>query len=207
MNKKALILVDLQNDFFPGGTLGVPKADEIFPLANDIQNYFELIVATKDWHPLNHGSFASNHPGHKLYDVVDLKGISQVLWPNHCVQKTKGAEFNSKLKTDKIQQVFYKGTDPDYDSYSTFFDNAHIKQTGMEKYLKDQGIKDVYIMGLATDYCVFYSVLDAIKLGFNTYVILDGCYGINKAPGDVDRAIESMKKAGAVITDSKNLMH
>jgi len=205
MGKTALILVDLQNDFFPGGALGVPGANSIFPLANDIQDQFDLIVATKDWHPQNHGSFASNHPGHAVYEVIKLKDVPQVLWPDHCVQNTSGAEFHPSLKTQKINKVFFKGTNPDYDSYSTFFDNAHIKKTGLEQYLRDQGVTDVYIMGLATDYCVLFSALDATKLGFNTFVITDACYGINKSPGDIDRALESMKEAGAKLIDSTNI--
>lgn len=205
MSKSALILVDLQNDFFPGGALGVPDADGIFPLANNIQTHFDLILATKDWHPQNHGSFASNHPGKKVYDEIQLKGIPQILWPDHCVQNSKGAEFHPNLQTEKIKKVFLKGTDPDYDSYSTFFDNAHIKNTGLEQYLKEQEVADVYIMGLATDYCVLFSVLDSQELGFKTFVIVDGCFGINKSPGDVDRALEKMKNKGAKLIFSKDL--
>jgi len=201
--KSALILVDLQNDFFPGGALGVPGAEAIFPLANAIQKQFELIIATKDWHPKNHGSFASNHPGCHPFEVVELKGISQVLWPDHCVQKTKGAEFHSKLQTHKIRHVIYKGTDPGLDSYSAFFDNAHRKSTELHQTLQENTVNTVYIMGLATDYCVQYSVLDALTLGYKTFVILDGCFGINKNPGDVEQALENMKTAGAILLNSQ----
>lgn len=199
----ALILVDLQNDFFPGGALGVPGAEAIFPLANTIQEHFDTVVATKDWHPKNHGSFASNHPGHAIFDIVDLDGIPQVLWPDHCVQGSLGAEFHPKLQTERINKIVLKGTDPSIDSYSTFFDNAHRKSTELYPYLLERHIENVYLLGLATDYCVLYSVLDAVKLGYNCYVIIDGCFGINKDPKDVDTAIEAMKKAGAHIIDSQ----
>lgn len=198
-NQTALILVDLQNDFFPGGALGVPGAEGLFPLANDIQDRFKQIVATKDWHPKNHGSFASNHPGCHPYEVVELNGIMQVLWPDHCVQNTQGAEFHPGLQTAKINKIIHKGTDPGLDSYSTFYDNAHRKSTELHAYLQENNITTVYIMGLATDYCVQYSVLDAIILGYKTHVILEGCFGINKTPDDVEKAISNMQEAGAIL--------
>lgn len=201
----ALILVDLQNDFFPGGSLGVPFADKIFPLANDIQDYFSLIVATKDWHPENHGSFVSNHPDHQLHDIVELNGVLQILWPPHCIQGSKGAEFHPTLRQDKIHKVIHKGTDPKIDSYSTFFDNAHLKHTGLDAFLKEHHIKNVFIMGLATDYCVLYSVLDAIKLGFNTYVIVDGSFGINAKEGDVERSLKKMQEMNAILLTSEEI--
>lgn len=204
--KDALILVDLQNDFFPGGSLGVPGAHAIFPLANTLQTHFDTVIATKDWHPKNHGSFASNHPGHKLYDIVDLDGIPQVLWPDHCVQGSSGSEFHPELQTERIKKVIYKGTDPSIDSYSTFFDNAHRKSTDLDPYLSDYEIENIYLMGLATDYCVLYSALDAVKLGYNCYVIIDGCFGINKNPGDIEKAIDLMKQAGAHIIDSQTIL-
>jgi nicotinamidase/pyrazinamidase len=202
---RALILVDLQNDFFPGGALPVREAHAIFPLANEIQDHFHLIIASKDWHPSNHGSFASNHPCHKTHEIVDLNGLPQILWPDHCVQNTLGSEFHPKLRTDKIHKIFYKGTDPTIDSYSTFFDNAHRKTTGLGDYLREQEIQEVYIMGLATDYCVLYSVLDARKLGFKTYVIQDGCFGIEEKPGDIEKAFQEMKNSGATIIKSEEL--
>jgi nicotinamidase/pyrazinamidase len=202
-NNDALILVDLQNDFFPGGALGVPGANAIFPLANTIQDHFDIVIATKDWHPKNHGSFANNHPGCHPYEIVELNDLPQVLWPAHCIQETKGSQFHPKLKTKKITKIIHKGTDARLDSYSTFFDNAHQKQTELHQYLQEKEVKDLYIMGLATDYCVQFSVLDAIALGYRTHVILDGCFGINKKPGDIDKAIENMKAAGAIIVDSQ----
>jgi nicotinamidase/pyrazinamidase len=198
----ALVLVDLQNDFLPGGALAVPHGDEVIPLANELQQRFELVLATKDWHPRDHGSFAANHPGKKPGDRIMLDGIEQILWPVHCVQNTHGAEFASSFDTSRIAHVFHKGTERNIDSYSTFFDNAHRRHTGLAHYLEKRGIKDVYLMGLALDYCVKYSTLDARHLGFNTYVIVDGCRGIDLEPGDVTRALDEMQDAGAVLLQS-----
>ena len=201
----ALILVDLQNDFLPGGALGVPHGDEVIPLADRLQQIFNLVVATKDWHPLDHGSFAANHPGKKPGDRIMLDGIEQILWPVHCVQDTHGAAFAPFFDTSRIAHVFHKGTERNIDSYSTFFDNAHRRHTGLAHYLEKHGIKDIYLMGLALDYCVKYSTLDARQLGLNTYVIVDGCRGIELKPGDIDRALEEMKDAGAILLKSSNL--
>jgi nicotinamidase/pyrazinamidase len=201
----ALILVDLQNDFLPDGALAVPHGDEVIPIANDLQRQFELVVATKDWHPRNHGSFAANHPGKNPGDRIILDGIEQILWPVHCVQYTHGADFNPSFDTSRIAHIFHKGTDPMIDSYSTFFDNAHRRHTGLAHYLERCGIKNVYLMGLALDYCVKYSILDARELGLKTYVIVDGCRGIDLKPGDVSRALDEMKRAGAILLKSSNL--
>ena len=202
---KALIIVDLQNDFLPGGALPVPHGDEAIPLANELQPRFDLVVATKDWHPRNHGSFAANHPGKKPGDRVTLDGIEQILWPAHCVQNTHGAEFASSFDTSRITHVFHKGIERNIDSYSTFFDNAHRRHTGLADYLKKRSIKDIYLLGLALDYCVKYSALDARHLGLNTHVILDGCRGIELESGDIDQALEEMKRAGAVLLKSSDL--
>jgi nicotinamidase/pyrazinamidase len=201
----ALILVDLQNDFLPGGALPVPHGDEVIPLANELQQNFELVLATKDWHPADHGSFATKHPGKKPGDRVILDGIEQILWPVHCVQNTHGAEFAKAFDTSRVAHVFHKGTDPLIDSYSTFFDNAHRRHTGLAHYLEKRGIKDIYLMGLAVDYCVKYSALDARHLSLNTHVILDGCRGIGLERGDIDRALQEMKRAGAVLLKSSEL--
>ncbi len=201
----ALIIVDLQNDFLPGGALPVPHGDEVIPLANELQKHFGLVVATQDWHPPDHGSFAENHPGKKPGDRIILDGIEQILWPVHCVQKTRGAEFAPSFDTSRIAHVFHKGIDPLIDSYSTFFDNAHRRHTGLAHYLEKRRIKDIYLMGLALDYCVKYSALDARQLGLNTHVILDGCRGIELARGDIGRAIDEMKRAGAVLLKSSEL--
>jgi nicotinamidase/pyrazinamidase len=201
----ALIVVDLQNDFLPGGALPVAHGDEVIPLANEVQWRFELVVATQDWHPPNHGSFAASHPGKKSGDRIMLDGIEQILWPVHCVQNTHGAEFAAAFDTSRIAQVFHKGVERNIDSYSTFFDNAHRRHTGLADYLKKRSVKDIYLMGLALDYCVKYSVLDARQLGLNTHVILDGCRGIELERGDIDRALDEMKRAGAALLTSSEL--
>lgn len=206
MATKALILVDLQQDFMPGGALAVKDGDLVIPVVNQLLNGpFEAIIATKDWHPKDHGSFSQTHnkaPG----EVIDLDGLEQILWPVHCVENTPGAEFPPGFDVSKVDRVFYKGTEKNLDSYSTFFDNGKRKSTGLDKYLKEKGIKSVYIAGLATDYCVKYSVLDALKLGFNTYVVIDACRGINLHPDDTLRAIEEMIKYGAHIIPSEKIL-
>jgi len=201
----ALIIVDLQNDFLPEGALPVPHGDEVIPLANELQSHFELIVATQDWHPADHGSFAANHPGKKPGDRIMLDGIEQILWPVHCVQNTPGAQFTASLDTKRIGRIFQKGTDPKIDSYSTFFDNAHRRSTGLGDYLKERSVTDVYLVGLALDYCVKYSALDARQLGLNAHVIVDACRGIALDPGDLDRALDEMKRAGATLLESRSL--
>ena len=200
-----LIIVDLQNDFLPDGALPVPHGEEVIPLANQLQSHFELVVATQDWHPADHGSFAANHPGKKPGDRIMLDGIEQILWPVHCVQNTPGAQFTASLDTKRIGRVFQKGTDPKIDSYSTFFDNAHRRSTGLGDYLKERSITDVYLVGLALDYCVKYSALDARQLGFNAHVIVDACRGIALNPGDLERALNEMKRAGATLLESRSL--
>jgi nicotinamidase/pyrazinamidase len=202
---KALIIVDLQNDFLSGGALPVPHGDEVIPVANELQSYFDVVVATKDWHPPNHGSFAANHKGKKPGDRIILDGIEQILWPVHCVQNTHGARFAPAFDTSRVAHVFQKGIDPLIDSYSTFFDNAHRRHTGLAHYLEERSIKDIYLLGLALDYCVKYSALDARQLGLKTHVILDGCRGIDLKPGDVDRALDEMKHARARILKSCDL--
>ena len=201
----ALILVDLQNDFLPGGALAVPHGDEVIPIANQLQERFELVLATQDWHPTYHGSFAASHPGKKPGDRIILDGVEQILWPVHCVQNTPGAEFAASFDTSRIARVFHKGTEPNIDSYSTFFDNAHRRHTGLAHYLEKHGIKELYLMGLALDYCVKYSTLDARHLGLNTFVIVDGCRGIELEAGDIARALEEMKHAGAVLVKSTDI--
>jgi len=201
----ALIIVDLQNDFLPGGALAVPHGNEVIPLANELQQRFELVLATQDWHPPNHGSFAANHRGKKPGDRIMLDGIEQILWPVHCVQNTNGAEFAPSFDTSRIAHIFHKGIDPKIDSYSTFFDNAHRRETGLADYLKKRAINEIYLMGLALDYCVKYSTLDARQLGLNTYVIVDGCRGIELEAGDIERAIDEMKRVGAVLLQSSEL--
>jgi nicotinamidase/pyrazinamidase len=195
----ALILVDIQNDFVPGGVLAVPEGDRIVPIVNRLQDRFELIVATQDWHPADHGSFAANHIGKNPGDVIELNGLPQILWPVHCVQGSKGAEFAPGLHRERWDRVFVKGADAGVDSYSGFFDNGHRQATGLGDYLREKGVTDVYVAGLATDYCVKFTALDALELGFRTHLIEDACRGVNLHPGDVQKAIEEMKTAGVQI--------
>jgi nicotinamidase/pyrazinamidase len=202
---RALILVDLQNDFLPSGALGVREGDAVIPVANRVQDAFELVVASKDWHPRDHGSFASNHPGKTVGEVIDLHGLSQILWPVHCVQGTPGAEFVAGLKTDRIERVFFKGTDADIDSYSAMFDNGHRKSTGLSEYLRERGVRDVYLLGLATDYCVKFTSLDARRRGFDVHVIEDGCRGVELKPGDSAAALEEIRRAGGHVIRSETL--
>jgi len=197
-----LILVDLQNDFLPGGALAVPDGDDVIPIANQLQKHFPLIVATQDWHPPNHGSFAINHPGRKVFEQIELNGLPQTLWPVHCVQGTSGAELAAELHREKIGRVFPKGTDPSIDSYSGLFDNGHRKSTVLGEWLKAKGVTDVFVCGLATDYCVKFTALDAAEAGFKTHLIEDACRGVNLGPDDVKRAIEEMQRAGIAITKS-----
>ncbi len=203
---KALLLVDLQNDFFPGGALAVKNGDAILPLINEIVHYpFPLKIATKDWHPADHGSFVNNHEGKKAGDVINLGGLEQILWPAHCIQGTQGSEFAPGWDTTKIDKVVYKGTDPLIDSYSSFYDNGHRKSTGLENYLRDKGVNAVFIAGLATDYCVKYTALDAIQLGFRCTVIVDACKGVNLHPEDSTRALEKLRQAGVILLSVKDL--
>ncbi len=201
---KALLIVDVQNDFLPGGALAIPEGDKIIDQINEIQPHFPLIVATKDCHPPNHISFASTHQK-KPGESIAVKEGKQELWPDHCIQGTFGSEFSSKLEIGRIKKIFFKGIDPTIDSYSAFFDNVHSRSTGLGEYLKEQGVDSIYIAGLATDYCVKYSVLDALHLGFQAHVILDCCCGINLHPNDIEKALETMKKAGATFILSTQL--
>src|SRR5437016_6301491 len=187
---RALILVDIQNDFLPGGALAVTDGDAVVPVANELQTVFALVVATQDWHPANHGSFAASHPGKKVFEQIDLNGLPQTLWPTHCVQGTAGAELAAGLQRDRIGRVFTKGTDPAIDSYSGFFDNGHRKATGLGDWLKTKSVTDVFVCGLATDYCVKFTALDAVSLGFKTHLVEDASRGVNLRPNDVKNAIE-----------------
>jgi len=204
--KRALIMVDVQNDFMPGGALPAVHGDEVVPVLNALQPRFELVVATQDWHPPNHGSFASNHPGHKPGEVVDLNGLPQILWPDHCVQHSHGAEFHRDLDRSRIDRIVAKGTDPAIDSYSTFFDNGRRKSTGLEDYLREHGITDVYLGGLATDYCVLWSARDAVSLGFRTHVVADACRGVELQPGDIERAFEEMRSLGVNVLPASRVV-
>ncbi len=197
---KALILVDIQNDFLPGGALAVPHGDEVVPVANRLMPQYDLVVATHDWHPADHQSFASQHPGLSIGDATNVNGIDQVLWPDHCMQGTPGAEFAAGLNTDGIDHVVAKGTDRWIDSYSGFFDNDHRKATGLDEFLKERGVTEVDIMGLATDYCVKSTALDAVELGFRTRVIAEGVRGVELTPGDCQSAIQEMQQRGVTVS-------
>lgn len=202
---RALILVDLQNDFVPGGALAVAGGDAVIEVANRLMPRFDFVVATQDWHPVGHQSFATSHPGHEVGEVVDLHGLPQVLWPPHCVQGTHGAEFVSTLNTASIDHVVRKGTDPTIDSYSGFFDNGHRKKTEMTAVLRDAGVDEVWVMGLATDYCVKFTALDAVQEGFRTVLIADGCRAVNLSPTDGAAAIQELRGAGVNITESTDV--
>lgn len=200
-----LLLVDLQNDFLSGGALAVPNGDEVIPVANKLINSgkFDLIVASQDWHPADHGSFASNQNA-EPFTMGELAGMPQVLWPNHCVQESYGARFSYSLKSKKVNTIFRKGMDPTVDSYSAFFDNGHKNPTGLGRFLDMPDLK-LYCMGLATDFCLKYTVLDAIGLGFKTFVIEDGCRAVNMNAGDDEKAIAEMRNAGISIITSEDI--
>lgn len=198
-------MVDLQNDFLPGGALAVRGGNEMIPIANAVQGCFDIVAATADWHPPGHGSFASAHPGGRVGELIELAGLPQMLWPDHCVQGTAGAEFAPGLDTARIAKIIHKGMDPGIDSYSGFFDNGRRHATGLEDYLRSRGVDAIYVMGLATDYCVKFTALDGVALGFSTYLIEDGCRGVEVSSGDVDRSVAEMREAGVHIISSGQL--
>lgn len=202
---RALVLVDLQNDFLPGGALPVPQGDLVLPIANRLQSRFPLVVATQDWHPANHGSFARTHPGRQIFEQIELNGLPQILWPVHCVQNNPGAEFAPGLERRHIVKVFQKGTDPGIDSYSGFFDNGHRRSTGLGEWLKEAKVTAVWLCGLATDYCVKFTALDAVGLGLETHLVEDACRGVNLAAGDIAQAIQQMRSAGVIIQQSEDV--
>ena len=203
--ERALLVVDVQNDFCPGGSLAVEEGDRVVPVINRITLKFDRVVATQDWHPDDHVSFAKNHPGKNVYDVVEVNGLSQVLWPAHCVQGTAGADFHPALRTEDFDLILRKGTDSAVDSYSAFFDNDKKTITGLEGYLRGLGIDRVFICGLATDYCVFFSAMDSVKTGFVTYVILDACRGVDVPEDNIASCIKTMKENGVVLLHSTDI--
>ena len=198
--KKALILVDIQNDFCEGGALAVPNANEIIPFVNDLidNGDFDLIVATQDSHPLDHKSFASNN-GKQVGEMSTLNGQPQIMWPNHCVKNTQGIEFHSDLNMSKVDKVFPKGENKEVDSYSGFFDNDGLTSTGLDEYLKSQNIEEVVCVGLAQDYCVKWTAEDSKKLGFVTKVYIDGMRAVNLNDGDGEKAILEMVDKGIIV--------
>ncbi len=202
----ALLLIDLQNDFCPGGSLAVSEGDMILPLINRIASGFDIVVATKDWHPKGHISFASRH-GRSPFDSIQLGNGEQVLWPDHCIQGETGASLHPELDQRPLTMVLHKGTNSELDSYSAFLENDHTTPTGLEGYLRMHGISRVFICGLATDVCVKFSALDAVHCGFETYVIEDACRGVNVPEGSVDTALHDMTEAGVRCIGSSELRH
>ncbi len=199
---RALIVVDVQNDFLPGGALAVPRGDEVVPIANRLMERFSLVVATQDWHPADHLSFASQHEGRRSLEQIDLDGLPQTLWPDHCLQGAAGASFASALDVFRFDHVVRKGADRRIDSYSGFYDNGRRRSTGLADWLRERQVDELFITGLATDYCVKFTALDAVREGFRTHVIADACRGIDAAEGDCRRAMEEMRDAGVEILNS-----
>jgi nicotinamidase/pyrazinamidase len=199
----ALIIVDVQNDFLPGGALAVKNGDEVIPVINELQDRFDIVVATQDWHPADHKSFASSHPGKKIFEEIILDGLPQVLWPDHCVQETSGAEFSSLLNTKKIEAIFRKGMDKDIDSYSGFFDNGKKKATGMGAYLKGRGISTIYVSGLAADYCVNFTAIDGLELGFKSVIISNATKPIDET--NYKNAMRKFIAKGGSLANSSEL--
>lgn len=201
----ALIIIDVQNDFCPGGELAVPYGDTIIPVINKLTPKFKYIVQTQDWHPITHKSFASNHEGKNPYNLIDTFYGQQVLWPNHCVMGSRGAEFHPKLDTIRTKLVIRKGFRPDIDSYSAFYENDKKTSTGLTGYLRSVGVETVFVCGLATDFCVKWTVLDALKEDFFTFVISDAIKGID-INQSVKEALTEMVNAGASFIDSDDIV-
>lgn len=201
---KALILVDIQYDFTTGGNLEVKQGEDIVPLVNALQEKFELVVATQDWHPPNHLSFASNHPGRNPFEKTTLNGLEQVLWPGHCIQGSKGADFHVALHMNRVAAIFRKGMDPGVDSYSGFYDNGRLRNTGLAGYLRDMRVTDVFVVGLAGDYCVYFTARDALLEGFACTVVADATRPISEA--GFATAKDDLKRQGATVIESKDLL-
>ena len=204
-SRAALLVIDVQNDFIPGGQLPVPEGDHIVPLINRLARQFKQVVIAQDWHPTGHASFASSHPGHQPYDVIQLPYGEQTLWPEHCVQATPGAELHPELDLPHAQLIIRKGCNPDIDSYSAFLEADRRTTTGLSGYLKERGIDTVYMVGLALDFCVMYSALDARAAGFNAFVVLDACRAIDMN-GSLAAAIDRMQGAGVGLIQSTELI-
>lgn len=202
---KALLLIDIQNDFLPGGALAVPNGDEIISTCNHLQEHFDLVVATQDWHPPNHKSFASQHAGTKVYDEIKWQGLQQVMWPDHCVQESVGAAFSPKLAMHKVEAIFRKGMDENIDSYSGFYDNGHRRSTGLADYLRGKDVTEVFVAGLAADYCVFFTAKDAIAAGFKTSIIEDATRAISEEGFEV--AKKTILQMGGHIALSTQLLN
>ena len=200
----ALVVIDVQNDFCPGGALEVPNGDEVVAPINGLMERFRHVLLTQDWHPIDHISFASMHEGRNPFEVIQVDYGSQVLWPNHCVQGTSGAEFHAALNVDSAELVIRKGYRHTIDSYSALFENDRSTSTGLAGYLRDRGFERLFMAGLATDYCVAYSALDGRREGFEIIVIDDACRGID-LEGSVEAAWRQMTDAGVERIDSREL--
>jgi nicotinamidase/pyrazinamidase len=201
MTARALIVIDVQNDFCPGGALAVTGGDEVVPVINTIEQDFEHVILTQDWHPQHHSSFASSHPGKEPFQTVPMPYGDQTLWPDHCIQGSGGGAFHPHLNRTKCELIIRKGFRPAIDSYSAFFENDHTTPTGLGGYLGERGLKDITLVGLATDYCVAYSALDAVRLGFKTTVRLDACRAIDLG-GSLDTMLRKMKEAGVKLVET-----
>lgn len=200
---KTLIIVDVQNDFMPGGSLAVPGADRIIPVINQLQEHFDLIIATQDWHPQNHTSFSSNHQGKNPFEKITIEGMEETLWPDHCVQGSQGAELYAGMETNKIAVIFRKGMNPEVDSYSGFYDNHRKISTGLSGYLKEKGVKNVFFCGLAADICVYFTIKDAINEGFSARLIEDASQPLNAL--DYLRIKEELEGKGVIIMTSEDI--
>ncbi|GAA4528274.1 bifunctional nicotinamidase/pyrazinamidase [Chelativorans composti] len=198
MAEEALVVVDVQNDFCPGGALGVEGGHDIVPIINQLMGEFEHVILTQDWHPADHSSFASQHPGKAPFETVQMPYGEQKLWPDHCVQGTHGAEFHPDLVTTRAELIIRKGYHREIDSYSAFFENDRTTPTGLAGYLRERGISRITLAGIATDFCVAYSALDARSHGFNVTVLLEACRGID-LNGSLDAMIRQMRDAGTTI--------
>lgn len=194
---KALCVIDVQNDFCPGGSLEVPQGDEIIPIVNSISPLFTEVIATKDWHPEGHISFASSYTDKKPMDTVERDGETEVLWPDHCIKGSRGAEFHPDLDIVPITLILHKGFRKDLDSYSAIFENDHQTPTGLEFYLKGLHIDEIFICGLAADVCVYFSVMDSLKQGFKVNLIEDATRGVDQPAGSLEKAMDTMRKEGA----------
>lgn len=198
MAGKALIVIDVQNDFCPGGALAVGGGDEIVPVVNRLIADFDHVVLTQDWHPAGHSSFASSHPGKSPFETVAMPYGEQTLWPDHCIQGTPGADFHPGLEWTRAELVIRKGFRPAIDSYSAFFENDHETPTGLAGYLRERGLTELTLVGLATDFCVAYSALDAVRSGFSATVVMEACRAIDLG-GSLAAMSEKMKSAGVTI--------
>jgi nicotinamidase/pyrazinamidase len=208
MSKKALLVIDVQNDFCEGGALAVADADSIVSTINKLvadQMQFDLIIASQDFHPENHGSFASNHDV-EVFSMGELNGEPQVMWPDHCVQGTHGVQFHDDLDMHMFDVIVQKGVDAKVDSYSAFKDNGGLNDSGLATLLRDENIEEVYVTGLATDYCVKFTALDAIAEGFKTFMVTDAMKGVNQNPSDSDEAIMHVLKEGGYQVNSVDLL-